>query len=80
MAAASTPNAAPVGCSSLPAPARPSPRRVPDRRPPYLVMRDRVPQRRRIYPQATYNGGVLRTLARIYLCAGLIVTFLVVVL
>ncbi|GEM_PF-6795925 len=80
MAAASTPNAVPAGPPCSPAPACRSPRRVPGRRPPYLVMRDRVPQRRRIYPQATYNGGVLRTLARIYLCAGLIVTFLVVVL
>ena len=37
---ASTPNAAPAERPCSPAPARPTPRRVPGRRSPYLVMRD----------------------------------------
>lgn len=59
MAAASTPNAAPVGCSSLPAPARPSPRRVPGRRPLLFVMRDQSSriQRQRV---RAHSGRDLR--------------------
>lgn len=76
---ASTPNAAPAGGSSLPAPARPTPRRVSGRRPPYLVMRDLVPERRRTGPQATDKRHSARTLVRIYLCAGLIVAFCAVI-